>query len=59
MILVIEFSDRILKRAVDRFDPVAQQILETNHERETEAALPRFVHDFHNIDDAAVFLERT
>ena len=50
LIFVIEFRHRILKRAIDRFDAVSQQILEANDERETEAALPRFVDHFEDVD---------
>ena len=43
---VIEFLDRVSKRAIDRFDAVAKQILEANHQRKTEAPRARFVYDF-------------
>src|SRR5260370_21823945 len=32
LIFVIELSDRILKRAVDRLDAVTQQVLKPNHQ---------------------------
>ena len=57
LILVTEFGYRILKRAVDRFDAVPQQILKPNDERETEAALPRFVYDFEDVDRSRLFPE--
>ena len=59
LIFVIEFRHRVLKRAIDRFDAVSQQILETNHERETEAALPRFADHLHDVDAPAVVLKWT
>ena len=55
---VIEFADRGLKRAIDRFDAVPKQILEPNDERKTEAASARFVYDFEDVDLAADFLQR-
>ena len=56
--MIIELRHRVLKRAVDRFDAVAQQILETNDERETEPALARFVDHLEMSIDPAVFLKR-
>src|SRR6202023_1482458 len=58
MVLVAELLDRLLESAVDRFDAVPQQILETNDERKTESAIARFVDDVEDIDRAAFFLER-
>ena len=57
MILVTELCHRVLKRGVDRLNPVPQQILKPDDEREAEAAIPRFVYDFENIDRAAFFLK--
>src|SRR5947207_139710 len=57
MILITEFGYGILKCVVDRFDPVPEQILKPDDEREAKAAIPRFVYDFENIDRAAFFLK--
>ncbi len=51
-----EFVDRTLEGAVDRFNAMPQQILKTNHERKSEAARPRFLHDFENVDRSAALL---
>src|SRR2546423_2638229 len=58
MVLVTEFLDRFLERAVYRFDAVPEQILESQDERKTEPAIARFVDDFKNVDRAAFFLKR-
>ena len=57
-VAITELRDRVLKRAVDRFDAVPQQILKADHQRKTEAARARFVYDFEHVDGAAVFLQR-
>ena len=57
LILVPELRDRLLKRAVDRFDTVPEQILKSDDERETQTAIARFIYDFQNVDRAAVFLK--
>ena len=53
-----EFVDRALEGAVDGFNAMPQQILKTNHERKSEAARPRFLHDFENVDRSAALLQR-
>ena len=52
-VAITELLHRRVKGAVDRLDPVPQQILEPDHERKTESALARFVHHFEQIDRAA------
>src|SRR6266446_5942984 len=59
MIFITELGDCSLKCAVDRFDPVPEQILKPDDEREAEATIPRFVYNFENIDRAAFFLKGT
>jgi hypothetical protein len=56
---IVEFVHGRLKRAINRFHAMAQQILEANDERETESTGPRLVYDFEDIDRAAEFLKRT
>ena len=58
VVLVTEFAHRALEGAVDRMDAVTQEILEADDEGKPEPARARFVHDFENVDRAAVFLER-
>ena len=54
---VIELLNRVSKRAIDRFDPVTKQILEANDQRKTEAAGPRFVYDFEDVDRSTGLLQ--
>src|SRR4030088_1696291 len=53
---IVELAHGGLKRAVDRFDAMPQQILKANDQRETEPAVARFVHDFEDVDLAAKLL---
>ncbi len=57
-IAIAELGNRRFKRAVDRFDPVAQQILKPDDERKTQSPRARFVDHFENVDRAAGVLER-
>ena len=55
---IVELVHRRLKRAINRFNAMTQQILETNDERKTESAGSCLVYDFENVDGAAEFLKR-
>src|SRR5438477_6867705 len=54
---VAELGDRVLKREINRLDPVAEQILKSDDQRKTESAITGFVYDFENDDAAAIFLK--
>src|SRR3954469_18059118 len=54
---VAELSDRTLKRAVNRFDPMPKQILESNHQGKGKAAGPSFANDFQNVDRTTAILQ--
>jgi hypothetical protein len=47
-----------LKDTVNRFDPVPQQILESDYERKTEVARARFIYHLEQVYGTAVFLRR-
>src|SRR5262249_28605133 len=55
---VVVLRDRVLKREVNRFNPMTKQILEPDDERKTQAARARFAYHFENINAAAGLLER-
>src|SRR5882724_3720954 len=55
-VTIAELRNRRLKDTVNRFDPVSQQILESDYERKTEVARARFIDNLEQIDGTAVFL---
>src|SRR5690349_5793408 len=54
---VTKLLHRCLEGAIDRLDAIAKKILESNHERKSEAALACLVNHFKQVDRAAVFLQ--
>ncbi len=57
-VAITELRNRRLKDTVNRFDPVPQQILESDYERKTEVARARFIYNLEQVDGTAVFLQR-
>ncbi len=57
LVAITELLHRGLKGAVDRLDPVAQQVLKPDDERKTEAALARFVDHLEHVNRAAGILQ--
>ena len=57
-VAITELRNRRLKDTVNRFDPVPQQILESDYERKTEVARARFIYDLEQVDGTTVFLQR-
>src|SRR6266403_371639 len=55
---VAKLGDGVLKRQVDRLDPVTKQVLKTNDERKTQSARARLIYNFENVNAAAVVLKR-
>jgi hypothetical protein len=45
-----------LKDTVDGFDPMPEQILESNQERKTEVTRARFIHNLEQVYETAVIL---
>src|SRR6266496_1382637 len=56
LIAIIEFSDRALKCAIDRFDTVPEQILKPNQQWKTEVSGARFIDYCQKIDGTATVL---
>src|SRR5947207_1051859 len=57
--LITEFGDRSFKSAVNGFNPMTEQILEPDNDRERKTAGPRFTHHFHDVDRSAAILHRS
>src|SRR4029453_4591638 len=57
-VAITELRNRLLKDPVNRFDPVPEQILESDYERKTEVTRARFIHDLEKVDGTAVILQR-
>src|SRR4029077_15152177 len=55
---VAELLHRCLEGPVDRFNSMAKQILEANHERKSEPPFSCFLHHLEQIDRATGILER-
>ena len=55
---ITELCHRGLKGAINRFNPVSQQILKPDYQWKPKASLARFVNNFEKIDTAAIFLQR-
>src|SRR5438034_6715940 len=58
LIVITELRHGALKRAVNRFEAVPQQILKPDQQRKPEASRARFIHYFQDVDGAAVLLQR-
>ena len=58
LVAITEFRNRCLEDTVNRFDPVPQQILESDYERKTKVARARFIYNLEQIDGTAVILQR-
>src|SRR5206468_3263868 len=56
LIVITEFSDRVLKCAIDRFDAVPEQILKSNQQWKTEISGARFIDYCQEIDGTAAIL---
>src|SRR4030095_4725196 len=56
-IFIAKLRYRVSECAVNRFDTVAEQILKSDDERETQTAIACFIYDFQDVDAATVLLQ--